>query len=125
MSTSRPPILLVEDVEDNRVLARFLLEAHGHQIIEAKNGAEAIALTEIHRPMLVLMDLSLPEVDGWEATRQIKCQPHLAHIPIVAVTAHAMAGDRDRVLAAGFVGYIAKPIDVSTFAEQVSAFLAC
>lgn len=116
-------ILLVEDVEDNRALARFLLEAAGHDVIEAVNGAEALALAREHQPDLVLMDLSLPEVDGWEAARILWADPATAHLRIVAVTAHAMAGDRERVLAAGFLGYIAKPVDVTGFAGQVHAFL--
>ena len=116
-------ILLVEDVEDNRELARFLLEADGHEVIEAVNGVEALALAREHRPDLVLMDLSLPEMDGWEATRRLQADPATAGLTIVAVTAHAMSGDRERVLAAGFAGYVAKPIDVGGFAAQVRTYL--
>ncbi|MNS79679.1 Polar-differentiation response regulator DivK [compost metagenome] len=117
-------ILLVEDVEDNRELARMLLEVSGYDVIEAHTGTEAIAQARAHRPALILMDLSLPEMDGWEATRLIQADPATAHIPIVAVTAHAMAGDRDRVMAAGFVGYITKPIEVSGFADEVGQYLS-
>lgn len=116
-------ILLVEDVEDNRELARMLLEVDGHDVIEAHTGTEAITQAQAHRPALILMDLSLPEMDGWEATRLIQSDPATADIPIVAVTAHAMAGDRDRVMAAGFVGYITKPIEVSGFAAEVGKYL--
>ncbi len=116
-------ILLVEDVEDNRALARFLLEADGHEVIEAVNGLEALALAREHQPDLILMDLSLPEMDGWEAARRLWSDPATVNLRIVAVTAHAMAGDRERVLAAGFRGYVAKPIDVPAFASQVRAFL--
>lgn len=116
-------ILLVEDVEDNRELALLLLESEGHTVIEAHNGLQAVALAHAEHPDLILMDLSLPEVDGWEATRRIQADPACAGIPIVAVTAHAMAGDRDRVMAAGFKGYITKPIEVGTFAAQVAAYL--
>jgi two-component system cell cycle response regulator DivK len=118
-----PVILLVEDVEDNRELARFLLELEGYEVAEARNGLEAVERAAELRPALILMDLSLPEIDGFEATRRIQADPALAHIPIVAVTAHAMAGDRERVLAGGFVGYVAKPIEVGTFAGQVRRFL--
>lgn len=116
-------ILLVEDVEDNRELARLLLESDGYDVIEAHNGLEALSQARAHRPALILMDLSLPEMDGWEATQCLKDDPATAGIPVVAVTAHAMAGDRERVLKAGFKGYITKPIEVGTFAEQVGAFL--
>jgi CheY-like chemotaxis protein len=116
-------ILLVEDVEDNRALARFLLEADGHEVEEAVTGAEALEKAAAMPPDLVLMDLSLPEMDGWEATRRLLADPATAGVPIVAVTAHAMAGDRERVLAAGFRGYVAKPLDVGTFTAQVRAFL--
>lgn len=116
-------ILLVEDVEDNRELARLLLETEGYDVIEAHNGLEAVSQAQAHRPALILMDLSLPEVDGWEATRRLRSDPATAEIPVVAVTAHAMAGDRERVMQAGFKGYITKPIEVGTFAEQVSAYL--
>lgn len=116
-------LLLVEDVEDNRDLARLLLEGAGYEVLEAVNGAEAVEMARQHRPDLILMDLSLPGMDGWEATRAIQSDAALAGIPIVAVTAHAMAGDRERVIAAGFEGYISKPIEVGTFAHQVSAFV--
>lgn len=117
-------ILLVEDVEDNRELARFLLEADGHEVVEAKNGLEALAMARESRPDLVLMDLSLPEMDGWEAARRLWADPQTADLTIVAITAHAMSGDRERVLGAGFKGYVAKPIDVTAFAEQIRGFIA-
>lgn len=116
-------LLLVEDVEDNRDLARLLLEGAGYEVIEAVNGLEAVEMAKAHRPDLILMDLSLPGMDGWEATRAIQAAPETAGIPVVAVTAHAMSGDRDRVLAAGFKGYITKPIEVGSFASQVGQFL--
>jgi CheY-like chemotaxis protein len=116
-------ILLVEDVEDNRELARLLLETAGHEVIEAHNGLEALELATTSAPDLVLMDLSLPELDGWEATRRLRADPATASLPIVALTAHAMAGDRERVLAAGFDSYIAKPIVVSEFVPALARFL--
>lgn len=116
-------ILLVEDVADNRELASLLLESAGHTVIEAHDGLAAVALASEHHPELILMDLSLPEMDGWEATRHIQANPATREIPIVAVTAHAMAGDRERVMASGFVGYITKPIEVGSFAAQVAGYL--
>lgn len=116
-------VLLVEDVEDNRELARMLLETAGHDVVEAHDGAQAILAARQHLPNLILMDLSLPDVDGWEAFRRIRADALTAHVPVVALTAHAMAGDRERVLAAGFDGYLAKPINVSTFTTLLEPFL--
>ncbi|MBM3274360.1 MAG: response regulator [Candidatus Sericytochromatia bacterium] len=119
----RNRILLVEDVEDNRELARELLEVAGYHVSEATNGVDALEQARAHPFDLVLLDLSLPIVDGWEALRQLKADPRFAAIPVVALTAHAMAGDRERALAAGFHGYIAKPIVVGTFAAVVAEYL--
>ncbi|MEB3198882.1 MAG: response regulator [Candidatus Sericytochromatia bacterium] len=116
-------ILLVEDVEDNRALARFLLESQGVDVDEACTGREALEALGKRQPDLILMDLSLPDMDGWDATRSILTTPEWRNIPIVALTAHAMAGDRERVMAHGFRGYMSKPIDVSTFCDQVLSFL--
>ena len=116
-------VLLVEDVEDNRELARLLLEAAGHEVVEAITGLAALALAATQPFGLVLMDLSLPELDGWEAFKRLRAEPATARLPVVALTAHAMSGDRERVLAAGFDGYIAKPIDVSTFLQTLAPFL--
>ncbi len=116
-------ILVVEDVEDNRELVRLLLEADDHVVLEAHNGREALAQAATRQPDLILMDLSLPELDGWEAFRLLRADPATAAIPVVALTAHAMAGDRERVAAAGFDGYLAKPIVVATFGTAVAAFL--
>lgn len=117
------PILLVEDVEDNRELARLLLETEGFEVVEAHTGAEAVEVATTCSPALILMDLSLPGMDGWEATRRLREQRALDRVPIVAVTAHAMSGDRERVLEAGFQGYIAKPIEVGNFVNQVRKYL--
>lgn len=110
-------VLLVEDVEDNRKLAGDLLRFGGWDVVEAVSGEEAIALACREDFGLILMDLSLPgTVDGWGATRWIKQERSL---PVVALTAHAMAGDSERVMAAGFDGYITKPIDVGSFLAQI------
>lgn len=116
-------ILVVEDVEDNRELVRLLLESAGYAVIEAHTGQEALDTLATGLPDLVLMDLSLPVLDGWEATRRLRDDARTATLPIVALTAHAMAGDRERVMASGFDGYIAKPIDVGTFLTQVMGYL--
>lgn len=116
-------ILLVEDIMANRALAVKLLKAAGHDVIEAADGSTAIAEAQAKRPDLVLMDLSLPGMDGWEALRQLRADGRTRDLRIVALTAHAMAGVRDAALAAGFDGYLSKPIDALTFAESVSRFV--
>jgi two-component system cell cycle response regulator DivK len=111
-------VLLVEDVEDNRKLAGDLLRFGGWEVTEAVTGEEAIAKAQAETFALILMDLSLPgDIDGWGATRMIKAT---RTVPIIALTAHAMAGDSDRALAAGFDGYITKPIEVGTFLAQIA-----
>ena len=116
-------ILVVEDSPDIRELVRVLLENAGHEVMTASDGQEGVALARQHRPNLVLMDLSLPVLSGWEATREIKADPGTAAIPVIAVTAHAMQGDRERALAAGCDGFVAKPIDEESFASVVTSFL--
>ncbi|MDQ6892400.1 MAG: response regulator [Acidobacteriota bacterium] len=116
-------ILVVEDSPDIRELVRVLLESAGHEVMTASDGQEGVALTRERHPNLVLMDLSLPVLSGWEATREIKADPDTASIPVIAVTAHAMQGDRERALAAGCDGFVAKPIDEETFASVVASFL--
>ena len=103
-------ILVVEDVDVNRDLVVQLLEDE-YEVIEAVNGEEAVALAGKERPDLILMDLSLPVMDGWEATRQIKGQDELKSIPIIALTAHAMKGDEEKAKEAGCDDYLPKPID--------------
>ncbi|HSD71804.1 MAG TPA: response regulator [Thermoanaerobaculia bacterium] len=115
-------ILVVEDSPDIRVLVRMLLEAGGHEVLTAADGRAGIEAAREARPDLVLMDLSLPIVSGWEAARAIKDDPATSSIPVVAVTAHAMHGDRERALAAGCDGFIAKPIDEETFEPLVRSF---
>ncbi len=116
-------ILVVEDSPDIRVLIRMLLEAAGHQVSTAPDGRAGVDAVRAERPDLVLMDLSLPVLSGWEATKEIKEDPDIASIPIVAVTAHAMHGDRERALAAGCDGFIPKPIDEETFESLVRSYL--
>ena len=116
-------ILVVEDSPDIRVLVRMLLEAGGHEVTTAGDGRAGVDAARRERPDLVLMDLSLPVLSGWEATKEIKKDPGTAGIPVVAVTAHAMHGDRERALAAGCDGFIPKPIDGETFEPLVRSYL--
>jgi two-component system, cell cycle response regulator DivK len=102
-------ILIIEDTEDNRQILRDLLTAAGYELLEATDGEEGIAMATQHRPDLILMDIQLPQLDGYEATRRIKGDPALKHIPIVAVTSYALSGDEEKTRAAGCDGYIAKP----------------
>ena len=116
-------ILLIEDNEQNRYLATFLLEQRGHQIIPAETGSQGLALAAETRPDLILLDIQLPVMDGYEVARVLKRDPALRAIPIVAVTSYAMAGDRQRCLEAGAEGYIEKPINPETFVAEVERFL--
>ena len=103
-------VLVVEDVEYNRDLLVQLLE-EDYEILTAADGASGIEIAARHRPDLILMDLSLPGIDGWEATRRLKARPETAAIPVIALTAHAMHGDEDRARACGCDDYLTKPID--------------
>jgi len=118
-----PRILVVEDNPMNLELVRDILTAQGYEVLEAADGATGVAIARLERPALILMDLQLPQLDGLEATRQIRSDPRLAHIPIVAVTAHAMKGDDEKARAAGCDGFVTKPIQVREFAATVAAFL--
>jgi two-component system, cell cycle response regulator DivK len=102
-------ILVVEDTEDNRQILRDLLTAAGYELLEATDGVQGIMMAAQHRPDLILMDIQLPVIDGYEATRQIKRDAALQHIPIIAVTSYALSGDEEKTRAAGATGYIAKP----------------
>ena len=116
-------ILVVEDSPDIRVLIRMLLESAGHEVLTASDGREGVETAARERPDLVLMDLSLPVLSGWEAARQIKSQPETADITVIAVTAHAMQGDRERAMAAGCDGFLSKPIDEETFEKDIEGWL--
>jgi two-component system cell cycle response regulator DivK len=116
-------ILLVEDNHANRYLATFLLENAGFHVVHAGNGREALEQAGAEQPDLILMDIQMPEMDGYEAAQAIRESVGLAEIPIVAVTSYAKAGDRERALKLGFVGYIEKPISTETFVAQIGRFL--
>ena len=117
-------ILIVEDDEKSLYLAKFILEKNSYEVIEARDGLEAVDKTSKAIPDLILMDMQLPVMDGYEATRRIKADEKLSKIPIVALTAYAMKGDQEKTFEAGCSGYIKKPIDPITFVEQVKKFMA-
>jgi len=115
-------ILIVEDVEINRDLLEQLLEEDYH-LITAEDGAAAIRLAEKERPDLILMDMSLPVMDGWEATRTLKARDDLKQIPVIALTAHAMRGDEEKARACGCDDYLSKPVDEDRLFEKITHFL--
>jgi CheY-like chemotaxis protein len=117
-------ILVVDDNEAGQLLARSVLEMEGFRVDTAGSSQEVLQQLKAHRPDLILMDVQLPGQDGLTLTRQLKSDPATAGIPIVALTAHAMAGDREEALAAGCVDHISKPFDTRTLGDQVRGFLA-
>jgi CheY-like chemotaxis protein len=120
---SPPLVLVVEDNEVNQLLTASVLEREGFAVDLARTSTEAMDLLRARTPDIILMDIQLPGMDGLAFTRKLKADPATAGITIVAVTAHAMAGDREQTLAAGCAGYISKPIDTRTFGRQVREFL--
>jgi CheY-like chemotaxis protein len=120
---NKPRVLIVEDNVDNYELVRFLLERAGYQVFSAANGAEGVYAAKRERPDLVLMDLSMPEMDGWCATARLKADAETCHIPVFALTAHTLPGDRKRAIDAGCDGYISKPIQVASFDKLVATLL--
>lgn len=116
-------ILYVEDNQDNRTLVRRILQSEGFQVIEAEDATTAMLAIHGHQPDLILMDINLPEVDGYSLTSHLKLRPELKEVPIIALTANVMRGDRERSLDAGCDGYIQKPIDVDAFAEQIEQYI--
>jgi two-component system cell cycle response regulator DivK len=116
-------ILYVEDDPVNMALVKKLLKREGFRLLAAENGWKGLAMAQTYKPDLILMDMNMPDLDGYEATARLKSMPELQHIPVVAVTANAMAGDRDRSLAAGCDGHITKPININTFSDEVRDYL--
>jgi two-component system, cell cycle response regulator DivK len=117
-------ILYIEDNAENRMLVQRILRAEGYRVLEAPDGPTGIGLAQSSRPDLILMDINLPDEDGYAVTAQLKGLPGLAGTPIIALTANVMKGDRERSLAAGCDGYIHKPIDVDLLPRQVAQYLA-
>ena len=116
-------ILVVEDQEDNRRIVRDLLTRSGYEIVEAMTGEEGVTLAETQHPDLILMDIQLPIIDGYEATRRIKANPALQHIPIIAVTSYALSGDDVKAFAAGCSAYVAKPFSPRALLAKVREYL--
>ena len=116
-------ILLIEDTEDNRQIVRDLLESAGYELIEALDGLEGVAAAEREHPDLILMDIQLPGIDGYEATRRIRAVPALAAVPIIAVTSYALSGDEAKTRAAGCDGYVAKPFSPRQLLAKIREFL--
>ncbi|MFI5166064.1 MAG: response regulator [Thermoanaerobaculales bacterium] len=116
-------ILLVEDNELNRDMLSRRMVRRGFEVVLAVDGQDGVAAADRERPDLILMDMSLPVIDGWEATRLIRAGATTGHIPIIALTAHAMSGDRDRALAAGCDDYDTKPVDIPRLLEKISRLL--
>ncbi len=116
-------ILVIEDQEDNRIILRDLLTSAGFEVIEALNGQEGVSMAEAQKPDLILMDIQLPVVDGYEATRRIKANPALDSIPVIAVTSYALSGDEAKAMAAGCDGYVTKPFSPRLLLAKVREFL--
>lgn len=112
-------VLIVDDEPDNLAVAKKVLSFSGAEVHTAANGRDGLAQLANLEPTFILLDLSMPEMDGWEMFKQVRSSARTEHIPIIALTAHAMSGDRERVLEAGFDGYIAKPFRLSTFMAEV------
>jgi len=116
-------ILVVEDNEENRDSLSRRLQRRGYEVLMAENGKVGVDIAKAEKPDLILMDMNMPELDGWEATRQIKAEPDLHHVSVIALTAHAMAGDRDRAMQAGCTDYHTKPIEFSKLLAQIETIL--
>lgn len=121
--TNTATILYVEDNQDNRTLIRRILQAEGFNVLEARDATHALDVLNSTIPNLILMDINMPDIDGYTLTRQIKSMPGMQDIPIIAVTANVMRGDRERTLEAGCDGYIQKPIDVDALPAQIIRYL--
>ena len=116
-------ILVVDDNQDSRELVLKILKGKGHQLIEAVDGEDALEKVAAEQPDLILMDISLPKIDGYEVTRRLKQNKKFASIPVIALTAHAMKGDKEKSLASGCDDYISKPINVRDFYDRIKVFL--
>ena len=116
-------ILLVEDNDMNRDMLSRRLQRKGHEVLMAADGMQGILMAESSAPDLILLDMSLPVIDGWEAARRLKASPATSAVPIVALTAHAMSGDREKALAAGCDDYDTKPVDFPKLLEKINSLL--
>ena len=124
MNMAAGKILYIEDNPENRLLIRRILQAEGYQVFEAEDASDALHTLQNQRPDLILMDINLPEMDGYTLTSQIKSLPGMKRVPIIALTANVMKGDRERTLRAGCDGYIQKPVDVDSLPLQIEGYLS-
>lgn len=130
MKTSIPQIfhgwrvVVVDDEEDSQMVAAMMLEMAGAEVLTANNGREGLSVIRNSRPHLVISDLSMPELDGWGMMRELNMDRSTLDIPVIALTAHAMVGDRERAIQAGFTNYISKPLDPEKFLNQLAALVA-
>ncbi|MCS6837013.1 MAG: response regulator [Anaerolineae bacterium] len=120
---ARPVILVVEDNRDNMILIADVLSSLDYEVVQARDGEQGLALAQQSKPDLILMDLSLPRMDGWATTRELRKLPDFQSLPIIALTAHAMSGDRERALQAGCTDYISKPINLQELARKLKQHL--
>lgn len=120
---SKKVVLLVEDNEDNLVVYRTILEHVGYIVVEARDGEEGVSRAHSENPDIILMDISIPKIDGWEATIRLKGDEATASIPIIALTAHALEEDRARAMRAGCDGYLAKPVEPRRVVQEVEKFI--
>jgi len=116
-------VLIIEDNENNMYMMRFIVNKLGHTVLEAQDGAAGVALAREKRPDLILMDIQLPVMDGYAATRKIREEAPLAGVPIIAVTSYAMVGDREKALSAGCTDYVEKPIDPAAFIKVLEKYV--
>ncbi|HOP46018.1 MAG TPA: response regulator [Desulfobacteraceae bacterium] len=123
MSAVSNTLLIIEDNQQNFYLMRFMLEKNGFKVIGAENGKDGIKLALEQRPRAILLDIQLPEMDGYAVAAELKKHNALEGVPIIAVTSYAMVGDRERILAAGATGYIEKPINPETFVEEIRNYM--
>jgi CheY-like chemotaxis protein len=123
MADAPKTVLLVEDNEDNRTVYRTILEHFGYRVVEARNGEDGIRAARGEHPDLILMDISIPVIDGWEATKILKADPATSQIPIIALTAHALATDRAKAGEVGCDGYLAKPCEPRRVVQEVKRFI--
>jgi|Deesub1362A_J573_1020465.scaffolds.fasta_scaffold05959_2 CheY-like chemotaxis protein len=116
-------VLVIEDDENNRRLITLILEKHGYRVFMAETGIKGMEMAKKERPDFIILDIQLPDIDGFELIKQIRQSDKLKHIPVIAMTSYAMAGDRERILSAGFNGYIEKPIDPFTIMDEIKTIL--
>ena len=119
-----PTVLYIDDTENNRILVTRRLEKNGFRVLTAENAGQGLVLAGTALPDLILMDMGMPDIDGWSATRELKTDPKLRHIPVIALTAHAMQGDREKALEAGCDDYETKPFDFPRLIQKIQAHLS-